>query len=344
LIEPIIIATHPLAPVLLCDSERALRYDMTIRSFVAIALLASTAAAQVPSPSAAAPELFAPGVVSTDLDALNAAFTPDGDELYFSINSPENAMGTILVTKRHGARWSTPMVVSFSGRYSDYDPVIAHDGKQLLFISNRPVDGQPKPFSDYDIWSVDRTATGWGEPHNLGAPINTSAPEYSPSVAADGTLYFSSRRADSQGRFNIYRSRFVDGKYAEPENLGPTINGTFNNIDTAIASDQSFVIFVSYNRPEGLGGGDLYVSFNHGGQWTPPKNLDAPINSSALEYAPALSPDGQYLYFTSKRGFTTNLTRGLTFDELRDSLRSRHNGTGKVYRVPLAPLLTIASR
>jgi len=64
----------------------------------------------------------------------------------------------------------------------------------------------------------------------LGAPINTAAGEYFPSLTRDGTIYFT--RGDRVARTNfIYRSRLVGGKYAEPQKLGPQVNsiaGQFN--------------------------------------------------------------------------------------------------------------------
>lgn len=179
-----------------------------------------------------------------------------------------------------------------------------------------------------------------GEPRNLGAPINSPAPEYYPLVASDGTLYFSTVRADSKGHFNIYRSRPVNGEYGPPENLGPVLNGAYDNIDNVIAPDQSFIVFASYGRPNGLGNGDLYISFNQGEASTPPKNLGAPINSVALDYTPSLSPDGKYLYWASNRGFEDKpLTQRLSVSQFRDSISSIRNGNGNIYRIPLAPVL-----
>src|SRR5690242_1528769 len=77
-------------------------------------------------------------------------------------------------------------------------------------------------FRPWRIWMVERQGLGWGEPKPLPAPVN--APErawnFGASVTNDGTIYFSSSRA-ADGHLHIYRSRRVDGKYAEPEMLGP---------------------------------------------------------------------------------------------------------------------------
>jgi hypothetical protein len=92
--------------------------------------------------------------------------------------------------------------------------MVSPDGARLFFISKRP------PEDDFDIWVVERSGNGWGEPRNLGAPVNTEGDELCPSAASDGTLYFSScGRTDSRGRCDLYRARFRDGQYLEPENL-----------------------------------------------------------------------------------------------------------------------------
>jgi hypothetical protein len=64
--------------------------------------------------------------------------------------------------------------------------------------------------------------------------------------------------------------------------------------------------------------------------------LPAPINSSAREYCPTGSPDGQYLYFTSKRGFADGpRARPFTTKELLEGLASTLNGGGNSSRVPI---------
>jgi Tol biopolymer transport system component len=291
-------------------------------------------------------ELVGPGTISTSLDELAATFTPDGDTLYFALSSPGPAtdqVGAIVSTSLRHGQWTRPAIASFSGRYSDYDPFLTADGRRLFFASNRPAGSAAKPRSDYDLWVVDRAPGGWGVPEHLGPAINSPAPQYYPSVSADGTLYFSTVRADSKGHFNLYRSRLVDGEYRSVENLGPAINGAFDNIDNVIAPDQSFIIFTSYGRPDALGNGDLYVSFNHDGSWTAPRNLGAPVNSVALDYTPNLSPDGRYLYWSSNRGFEDRPpARALTMTEFHDSIGGVRNGNGNIYRIPLQPILDAA--
>jgi Tol biopolymer transport system component len=302
----------------------------------AVALLTAAAHTAAARSAPAAPELFA--AVASPADELNAAFSPDGKELYYSIAAPDGNMGVIVVSRLVHGKWGAPQMASFSGQYTDWDPFFSADGRQLFYVSNRPKPGVEKhDLRDFDIWVVDRTATGWSTPRNLGAPINTERPEWYPSLAKDGTLYFSASREGGQGSFDLFRSRVVDGKYQEPENLGPNVNGRGGEIDNYIAPDQSFLIFVSNGRPDDMGRGDIYISHFRDGQWTPAKNLGPLVNSAAREYTPIGSPDGQWLYWTSKRGFADRpLARALTYREWRDSVSSVRNGGGNVYRVRMS--------
>jgi Tol biopolymer transport system component len=244
---------------------------------------------------------------------------------------------TIAVTTKQGGRWQDPEVASFSGRYSEVDPFPAPDGERLFYTSKRPVTGAEES-GNFDIWFVDREGAEWSAPNHLEGPVNTDGDEYYPAVAADGTLYFSAARDDSRGSFDLYRSRLVDGRYGEPENLGEAINSESAEIDVFIAPEQDFIIFVSY-RAGGQGRGDLYISYQRDGAWTPAENLGDLVNSPAREYCPFVSPDGRYLFFTSERAFTDDpLARALTFDELTERIRAPKNGMGDVYRLSLDAL------
>jgi hypothetical protein len=301
----------------------------------ALALVAAWAAAQpdTPPPYRAAkplpePALFADGVVSTGEYESHPAFTPDGRTLYFVRSTPEFTDWTIYVSHHQDGRWAAPKVAPFSGKHRDADPFITADGKQLYFISDRPVDGKPR--QDMDIWVMDRTKDGWGEPRNLGAPINTPANEWFSTVAKSGTLYFGSSRPGGHGKTDLYRARHKDGKFAEPENLGANINSAAEEYEGCIAGDESFLIFMAAGRPDSRGGGDLYISYQKDGKWTPARNLGPKMNGPGLEISPYLSPDGRYFFFSSARK-----VGGIPAGKRPDRAR---NGLGDIYQMNLSAL------
>jgi len=283
------------------------------------------------------PAIFADGIVSTGDFESHPAFTPDGSTLYFVRSTPDFDLWTILISHFEKGKWRSPEIAPFSGQYSDADPFITSDGTRFYFISNRPVVGRSNP--DLDIWMMEKTATGWSEPKNVGAPINSSGSEWYPTIAANGTIYFGSDREGGKGRTDIYRSRLVNGKYIAAENLGDVINTQFNEYEPLIAADESFLIFMAGGRADGRGGFDLYISYNRNGGWTKPVNLGDTINSSANEYSPTISPDGKYFFWTSTRSFADKpLEKRLQTQELMKKLQSPGNGLGDIYQIDIRAL------
>jgi Tol biopolymer transport system component len=284
------------------------------------------------------PALFAEGSITTPDDEMDAGFAPDGRTIYFTKDHMGQRLGLIVVSRFERGHWTEPEVASFSGRYTDYDPFVTRDGSKLFFASNRPATGTAR--KDFDIWMVERSGDRWGEPKNLGAPINTPQDEFYPTVAADGALYFSATRPDTKGRSDIYRARWRDGRYDPPENLGDAVNSPATEVDSYVAPDQSYVIFAGIGRPDDLGGGDLYVSQQVNGAWTPARHIGAGVNSSSREYCPSASPDGQYFFFTSFRGFGDSVPdRPWTFADFRRGTASILNGFGNIYQIDMAAVL-----
>ena len=205
------------------------------------------------TPPGGAPEVFAPGIVSTDSVELNAVFSPDGKLFYFT-RKDAGGLYSIWEMKEVDGRWTQPQIASFSGLYEDADPFITTDGKYLFYISKRPDEGSGPP---HDILILEKAASGWSEPHNPGPPLNTEHNEIYPWLSATGVLYFKSDRPGGLGQRDIYVSRWEKGSFSEPVNVGGPISSAHNEGDIFVAPDESYVVFVSSDRPDGYGSGDL---------------------------------------------------------------------------------------
>jgi hypothetical protein len=287
------------------------------------------------SPPGLTPEIFAPGILSTHHHEHSApAFSPDGKEVFWSTFLYFFPPQVILTLEGEGAVWTEKDTAVFSGRYSDGSPFFAPDGKRIFFSSNRPLSGEGAPKSDHDLWFVNKTADGWSEPQHVSTVINSSLDEDHPSVASNGNLYFHSDREDSIGRFDIYVSKFVNGEYTEPENVGPSINTPAYDTYPFIAPDESCILFSS-DMEGGFGAGDLYVSFRQqGGGWTKAVNLGKGINDSSDDRFPQVSPDGKFLFFVSnRRSIPASFGRRLDYEEFYATLSQPGNGFGDIYWV-----------
>lgn len=314
------------------------------RAFIAAMGLAAVVASAIPaSPDPDAPpggaELFAPGVVSTEDNEFGAAFTPDGREVYFTRTGPTRTqVQVILFCERRGQGWSEPRMAPFSGRWKDLDPSISPDGKRLVFASNRPGPGREASRDDYDLWAVERSGSGWGEPFPLGA-VNSVGQETTTSLASDGTLYLASDRPGGKGRRDLYTAKPLPSErgYGAAEPIA-ALNTDADDSNQYVAADQSWMIFAS-DRPGGLGQSDFYVSYRRNGEWTAPTNLGEKINDAAAVLTPTLTPDGKYLVFASFRGFADKpLARALDAREFQRRIHASGNGLGDLYRIPFARL------
>ena len=145
----------------------------------------------------------------------------------------------------------------------------------------------------------------FGEPTNLGPPINSSANDGSSCISADGlSLYFVSNRSGGFGGEDIWVTtrETTDDDWSIPVNLGPPVNSPANEIYPSISANGLELYFFS-TRPGGSGGADLWVTTREttDEDWGTPVNLGPRINSSANEYDPSISTDGLSLYFASDR-------------------------------------------
>ena len=243
-------------------------------------------------------ELFAPGIVSTEKAELNAIFTPDGLRFYYSINEDEGEVQIMEMIQSDGV-WSTPHPASFSHPAGDVDPFVSPDGNQLFFGSMRPRPGSEEPEESWQIWMAEWEGDDWGNPVFLGPEINSGTRQIYPAVTSDGTLYFQSQREGTLGGSDIFVSRLVDGEYTDAVNVGPPVSSEYDEGDVFVAPDESYLIFVSRDRPGGFGSGDLYITFRQDDEsWSDAVNLGESINTDQYDYCPVVSPDGRYFFYT----------------------------------------------
>lgn len=282
------------------------------------------------------PELFAPEIISDGMPNRDIAISPSGDEIYFSVSTPNFQFSTIVFTKQINGIWTKPEVTTFAAdpRYKYIEPAFSCDGKKLFFASNMPKDGTVNP-GDYDIWVVDRLNDGWGKPYNLGEPVNTPGGEYFPSLTKNGTLYFT-RNEQGESISYIYRSGFVNEKYSLPEKLPEQINCGEDRYNAYISSDESFMVVPAQGVEKGAEGAFYYIVFKkEDGTWHNPLNMGPSINSKPSKgWSLSISPDGKYIFFmASKKSTNMILPETLSMDFLRETHLKPENGNSDIYWV-----------
>jgi len=248
-------------------------------------------------PPGVTPEVFAPGIVTTELTEHGApTFSPDLLEIYWSPQYMEIGGGRIIFMKVADSQWLAPETAPFSEEFKNQNPFLSLDGERLFFKSYRPIDADV--YRNGAFWVSQRTPEGWSTPKPLGASVNFGSMGQQITESMNRNLYFASVRPGGKGHWDIYRVSYDSNSYSEAENLGDAINTEFADGSPYIAPDESYLIFSSGFRPDGYGGSDLYISFSKAGKaWTKAVNLGAAINTAGHEEFPIVTPDGKYLFF-----------------------------------------------
>lgn len=266
-------------------------------------------------PPGATAEIFAAGLFNSDESVGCSGFLNKGTVFVFSSmeKGTDWRFKPTFVMELKDGTWTEPEVASFSA-YLPYNFTVGPGGRTLYFTSLKSPDKTTSMLLERsNIWAVTLHDDGWTEPVMLGPSINTEQYyENYPAVARDGTIYYMSRREDSLGKTDIYRSANLDGKYGEAENLGHPVNSVESDQDPFIAPDGSYLIVCLTGRQDSFGGYDLYVSFpTDDGSWTEPVNLGEGVNSPGSEFRPYVTTDGKNLFFT--RPDPQNDNRGRIF-------------------------------
>lgn len=191
-----------------------------------------------------------------DIDPGAAFVSADGKKLYLTgCGWGREGNCDLYVSEWNEGQWSMPRRLSdgINTRSWESQPCVSSNGRELYFVSRRN--------GNADIFCCLRNTDGtWGEPQNIGEPINTRGTEMAPFLHPDGrTLYFSSDTHLGMGGFDLFMSRRDEnGQWQEPVNLGFPINTQGDEINFFVEADGK-TAFISSQREGGSGGYDIYT-------------------------------------------------------------------------------------
>lgn len=263
-------------------------------------------------------------VFHSDISQYNveygATFSEARNEIYFARSNQDwgtsGLISHIYYAKKENGKWSTPVLVSFSGVFDDSDPHLSQDGQRLYFISNRTSPIFKTKSSN--IWYVKKERNNtWSDPIPLPYPINSERSEYSPKTDSAGNLYFASTRRNGHGQGDLYICRKNGSKFSKPENLGTPVNTDQGEWNLEINNDGNVLIFESSGREENLSPyGDLYISFKINNQWTNPQNITE-LNTTGSDLSVDLNENKEVLSYSSSKSlqskkvkiYTVSITR-----------------------------------
>ncbi|MEP7324018.1 MAG: hypothetical protein ABI761_18965 [Saprospiraceae bacterium] len=268
-----------------------------------------------------------PPAINSSLPEFGGSLATTGkkshrNSFYFNRTDSLRTLIDLMQAELNGNSYLSSTRLPFNtDSYRDIDPFINSDGTILYFSSNRE---QTDLSKGYNLWQVRLSDTGWGRPEPMPGEINSEQDEIYCSFTSKNDIYFT--RLDKHSS-HIYYSLLKNGKYSPAQKVDLPIHDSIRISNPAIAPDHSFLIFVSAQLNE-LPNADLYYSRNLGNnRWSKPINLGVTVNTSDAEFAPFVSHDKKWLYFTSERpGIVKNFPIGL-------------RRPGDIYRIRLKNIL-----
>ncbi|HPB25892.1 MAG TPA: OmpA family protein [Bacteroidales bacterium] len=168
------------------------------------------------------------GDINTDFHESSGTISYDGKNLYF-VSDRDGGFGgndIYISVKDKKGNWGKPqnLGAGINTPYNEEGVFIHPDGKTLYFSSQGHT-----TMGGYDIFKSVFDGTKWGEPENIGYPINTPDDDVFFSISASGVHgYYSSIKQDGLGGQDIYVITFLG-----PEK--PLINNTEDNLLAGMA-------------------------------------------------------------------------------------------------------------
>ncbi len=237
--------------------------------------------------------------VNTRFNEFNAVISGDGNSLVFTASL--QFYDAIFYSRKQDGKWSYPM--NLMGQLGIDDKAattgLSYDGTELYIYRDDDFDG-----NIYVSFLKDGI---WSKAKRLNDNINTKYWESHASPSPDNKkLYFvSNREDDGYGDLDIYvANRLTDTTWAEPVNLGEKINTKWNENTPFITPDGKMLFFSSEGH-SGMGGYDIFYSTFDNGQWSEPKNIGYPLNTTDEDifFAPGKHSSFTYCSQFLKKGY-----------------------------------------
>jgi outer membrane protein OmpA-like peptidoglycan-associated protein/tetratricopeptide (TPR) repeat protein len=193
---------------------------------------------------------------------------------------------------------------TLNSKYHEGSAVFTTDGNRIIFTRNNYSKNQYRTsesgINKLKLYTAEQINGNWTNLEEL--PFNSD--EYStghPALNPDNTLlYFSSDRPGGEGGADIYVSRFENGNWTEPVNVGPEINTKGNEMFPFV--DPMGNLYFSSDGHAGLGDLDIfYAPMESYAKAKKSINVGAPINSSKDDFGLITDAERTTGYFSSNR-------------------------------------------
>ena len=172
--------------------------------------------------------------------------------------------------------------ITFTGDFSRfyYSKFSERDKKVKIYT------GQSYKAGNDPGWILDNNILGFCKNHNYTHP----------TISREGDLMiFSSDMPGGSGGLDLYLTRYENGDWTIPVNLGKEINSPGAELYACLDGDNN--LYYSSDGLDGLGGYDIFLSSFNGDSWDKPINLNSQVNTINDDVAFKINREGRNIGF-----------------------------------------------
>ncbi|MBQ0047515.1 MAG: OmpA family protein [Prevotellaceae bacterium] len=202
--------------------------------------------------------------------------------------------------KNEQGKWQ-PVEVIEGGVNTEYDEgasCLSPDGKTMYFTRCSSDPDYPRYA---EIWESKRSDASWSKPVKCAISRDTLSSFAHPAVSPDGQwLYFVSDFPGGEGGLDIWRTRILENGFGGMEPLGRPINTPGDEMFPSFRPNGD--LYFSSDGHPGMGGLDIFRSYEDSLRGTIVENQQFPLNSSADDYGMTFEGVHNRGFFSSSRG------------------------------------------
>ena len=196
--------------------------------------------------------------------------------------------------------WGSPILIKDKLNTKFNDGSGNFDSKGVFYCTQ--CNGKKGEGMHCNIYQTELKNKDWDEPELLPFNNDSLYDCSQPCPTPDGQiLFFSSNMPGGIGGHDIWFVTYSKKSktWSDPINVGPAINTPKDEVYPWIHNDGT--MFFSSNGKNGMGGMDIYSAIGQGKDWSEVKNMKAPINSGADDFAFSCDDRKESGFLTSNR-------------------------------------------
>jgi peptidoglycan-associated lipoprotein len=218
-----------------------------------------------------------------------------------------NSYLDIFYNYQENGEWQTQSAIGgdMEGKFHEGPVTISQDGTFAIvtrsnYKKGSKLDKNQDNVNHFGLYEMNFKNGKWSDPKAL----HFNSTDYSVghgSLTPDGkTLYFTSDMPGGFGGSDLYVTTFDGTSWSIPKNMGDQINTSGNEVFPSVHTED--ILYFSSDGWASLGGLDIFKVERDGDNWSSPKNLNFPLNSTSDDFSYIINKDDTTGFLSSNRG------------------------------------------